>query len=109
VQTLAAAHRTALHAIGDTVLITTGRRLIEDWQLGVRNTVVMLDGDCAFRHIDAAGVDIVWGANLGLQDEVTLAGRLEDVGETIQDLRAETRAARGWIMDTYLLRRQRDP
>ncbi|MBV9578634.1 MAG: precorrin-6A synthase (deacetylating) [Chloroflexi bacterium] len=107
VQALAAQQRSVLHGIGEPLLITTGRRLADDWQLGLPNTVVMLDGHCAFRELDPTDVDIVWGANIGLADEVGIAGDLESVAASIQSIRAETRAKRGWIMDTYLLRRKR--
>jgi precorrin-6A synthase len=66
---------------------------------------VMLDGDCAFSAI-AADVEIVWGAYLGMPEEITVSGPLAEVGERIVALRAEARRANGWIMDTYLLRRR---
>ena len=84
IQTLAAKHRLPLSGIGESVLITTGRRLVEDWTSGIDNVVVMLDGGCAFTQLDPAGVDIYWGAYLGTPDEITLAGPLSDVGEQIQ-------------------------
>jgi len=105
ISTLAAKHRLPLNGIGEGILITTGRRLAEDWARGVDNVVVMLDGGCAFMQLDPTGVEIYWGAYLGTPDEITLAGRLSDVGALIQQARERTRSKKGWIMDTYLLRR----
>ena len=44
------------------------------------------------------------GAQLGLPDEVIVSGRLSAVVEEIRTNRAAVRQARGWVMDTYLLR-----
>lgn len=106
IQMLAAAHRISLTRVGRPLQVTTGRRLAEDgFPAGCDDVVVMLDGDCSFRHIDPEGVRIYWGADLGGPDQVILAGRLAETAETIVDRRAEIRARRGWVMDTYLLRR----
>ena len=37
-------------------------------------------------------------------DEALVAGRLAEVIDQISSVRADIRAARGWVMDTYLLR-----
>ena len=70
------------------------------------DVVVMLDGDLACgqlveRHPD---LQIYWGAQLGLPDEALVAGRLISVIDDILRIRGRIRAARGWVMDTYLLR-----
>ena len=104
VQALAASHRIALNTIGGAVHLTTGRRLAQGLPAEAGSTVVMLDGDPRFDRLDP-DLTIYWGAYLGTPDEITLAGRLGDVAETILSLRREARAQRGWIMDTYLLRR----
>jgi precorrin-6A synthase len=109
IQTLAAKFRQPLNGIGEGILITTGRRLTEDWARGIDNVLVMLDGGCAFARLDPANVDIYWGAYLGTPDEITLSGSLSDIGELIQHTRERARAKKGWIMDTYLLRRRREP
>jgi len=101
VQALTAAHGIALNRIGESVHITTGRRLAEGDRHG--DTVVMLDGQTAFAGADPE-LDIFWGAYLGTPDEITIAGRLGDVAQTIVDTRAAARQRHGWIMDTYLLR-----
>jgi precorrin-6A synthase len=108
IQTLAAKHRLTLNGIGEGILITTGRRLAEDWARGIDNVLVMLDGGCAFARLDPANVEIYWGAYLGTPDEITLAGPLGEVGELIRLTRDRARANKGWIMDTYLLRRRHE-
>jgi len=105
-QALAAKHQLPLNGIGEGILITTGRRLAEDWTRGVDNVLVMLDGGCAFAELDPTDVEIYWGAYLGMPDEVTLSGPLGEVGELIRQTRERIRRKKGWIMDTYLLRRR---
>lgn len=102
VHALAARHRTVLHRIGETVHITTGRRLREEG-LGPGSTVVMLDADCAFTTTPADTL-IWWGAYLGMPDETLLSGRVGDIAGEIVARRGELRARKGWIMDIYLLR-----
>ena len=65
--------------------------------------VVMLDAECSFRMCPANS-RIWWGAYLGTDDELLVAGTIGEVGTRIVELRAEARARHGWIMDTYLLR-----
>ncbi|MBW0270470.1 precorrin 6A synthase [Nocardia sp. MH4] len=103
VAALAARHRTVLHRIGEPVHVTTGRRLREEG-LGAGSTVVMLDGDCSFTEIPGDDVHIWWGAYLGMPDETLIEGPLREVEQRIVARRAELRAAKGWIMDVYLLR-----
>jgi precorrin-6A synthase len=108
VQALAARHRIPLHGIGEPVLITTGRRLAEDGAGGgalPSNTVVMLDGNARFTEVGPEGVDIYWAANLGTDREEVAAGPLSEVSGEIVRRRAALRAAVGWVMDVYLLRR----
>ena len=45
-------------------------------------------------------------AYVGTSDEILRAGRLCDVSEEIQRVRAEARKKHGWLMDIYLLRRR---
>lgn len=109
VQALAAAHKLVLNRIGEPVTITTGRKLAEGgFHDEDGSTVVMLDGEQAFATIDPAGLDIWWGAYLGAPQEVLASGPLADLSDEIVRTREEARAANGWIMDTYLLRRRRD-
>jgi precorrin-6A synthase len=107
VQALAAKHRVPLNRVGGSVQITTGRRLAAGFPQESDDVVVMLDADCTFKAIAAEGVDIYWGAYLGTDDEALVAGRLEDVRDEIERVRGEARERKGWIMDTYLLRRAR--
>ncbi|MCD5994494.1 precorrin-6A synthase (deacetylating) [Pseudomonas sp. CDFA 602] len=105
VQALAARHRIALNRIGEPIHISTGRRVAGGLEDDSANLVVMLDAHCAFERFVGQGLDIYWGAYLGSPDEILLAGKLDDVCEPIKRLRAEARSRKGWIMDTYLLRR----
>jgi precorrin-6A synthase len=109
VQALTARHRIALNRVGGAVTLTTGRRLAEHgFPPGVDDVVVMLDAHCSFRQLDPEGIEIYWGAYLGTEEEILIAGPLGQVADQIRDRRAEARERKGWIMDTYLLRRQRD-
>jgi precorrin-6A synthase len=105
VQALAAAHRVVLNRIGEPIHITTGRRLRDGLPVGLDNVVVMLDGDLVCRTLTEPDLDIYWGAYLGTPDEILVSGRLVDVIAEIERRRAEARQRKGWIMDTYLLRR----
>ncbi|QTJ65696.1 precorrin-6A synthase (deacetylating) [Rhodococcus sp. ZPP] len=105
VQSLAAGHRMVLNRIGEPIHVTTGRRLAEGLPEGVDNAVVMLDANTTFTQVPGEDVQIWWGAYLGTPDEVLISGRLRDVESEIQRVRAELRERKGWIMDTYLLRR----
>lgn len=111
ISALAAAHRIPLHRIGESMVITTGRRLVADggWPEGIANAIVMLDADCAFRHLAPAGIGIWWGAYLGTPHEILAAGPLAEVSAEIEQVRAAARAEHGWIMDIYLLRRSAAP
>lgn len=105
-QVLAAAHGVPLNDLGAPFLVTTGRRLREaGWPAGVDTLVVMLDGDCAFQTLAPEGVEIWWGAYVGMPQQITEAGPLAEAGPRILARRAAARAAHGWIMDIYLLRR----
>jgi precorrin-6A synthase len=107
VQALAAAHGLILNRVGEPVLITTGRRLAErGMPADVPDVVVMLDGRCAFAGLPDTDLDIHWGAYLGTPRQLLIAGDLHAVADEIVERRAAARAAAGWIMDTYLLRRR---
>jgi precorrin-6A synthase len=107
VQVLAARHRIALNRIGEPVLITTGRKLADGFPADQDSVVVMLDGDQTFRHVASEELDIYWGAYLGTPDELLISGRLTEVMAEIEATRAQARQRHGWIMDVYLLRRNR--
>ncbi len=64
----------------------------------------MLDGALECARLDGDW-HIWWGADLGTSDEELVAGPLHRVLPEIERARARAKAARGWVMDTYLLRR----
>ncbi len=106
IQALAASHKIALNRIGCSVHVTTGRKLAEGLPDDVDDVVVMLDADCSFKAIDDADLDIYWGAYVGTADEILAAGHLRELTHDIQRRRAEAKARKGWVMDTYLLRKR---
>ncbi|MFF7159860.1 precorrin-6A synthase (deacetylating) [Streptomyces sp. NPDC008086] len=105
VSALAARHRTGLNRVARPVQITTGRRLAEGFPDEVDDVVVMLDAQQAFRRYADRDVDIYWGAYVGTPDEILVSGPIAEAAPRIERLRAEARERKGWIMDTYLLRR----
>jgi precorrin-6A synthase len=106
IQALCAAHRIPLNEIGKPFLVTTGRQLRDKgWPDGVDTVVVMLDGGNAFQSLDARGLEIWWGAYLGMPHQITLSGALAEMSAKIADVRAKARAQHGWIMDSYIIRR----
>jgi precorrin-6A synthase len=109
IQALAARHRISLNEIGEPVHITTGRRLHDEKPGGNTNVLVLLDGGCAFKTVIDDDIDIYWGAYLGTPDEILLSGRLGELSEQIETARAQARNRKGWIMDTYLLRKRGAP
>ena len=101
IQALTAAHGITLNRVGEPVQITTGRRLTGGDR--ATDSVVMLDGQTAFTEADP-DLEIFWGAYLGTPDQITIAGRLGDVAQSILATRQSARERHGWIMDIYLLR-----
>ena len=106
VQALAAAHKMALTRIGAPLHIATGRNLADGLADEFDNVVVMLDANCSFNAVKRADIDIYWGAYLGTPDEILVAGDLREAAGEIERIRAAARARKGWIFDTYLLRRK---
>lgn len=106
IQLLAARHKIILNRVGQPIHVTTGRRLLAEYSPELGDVVVMLDGGlaCAGLVERFADLRIYWGAQLGLEDEALVSGRLTEVIGEIRAKRAAIRAARGWVMDTYLLR-----
>jgi precorrin-6A synthase len=105
-QLLAARHRMILNTVGGAIHVTTGRRLLEEFDPALGTVVVMLDGglSCVRLVVDHPDLEIVWGAQLGLSDEALVRGRLVEVIDEITALRAAIRTRRGWVMDVYALR-----
>ena len=107
VQALTAAHKIPVNELGAPFVITTGRQLRDHgFPDGVDTAIFMLDGHCAFTTLDMAGFDIWWGAYLGMEDELIISGKLDEVADHIISTRRAAREQHGWIMDTYLLRRR---
>jgi len=105
IQILAARHRITLNRVAGPIHITTGRRLAAGWPADCDDVVIMLDADLACRDFRDQDIDIYWGAYLGTPDEILIAGRLDKVIDHIDAVRREARTRKGWIMDSYLLRR----
>jgi len=95
----------SLTQIGRSLTVTTGRQLGNGWPEGATDVVVMLDAHCAFRALDD-DLLIYWGAFLGTEDEVLIAGTIGERGEEIAAVRSAARQRKGWMFDTYLLRRK---
>ncbi len=106
IQALTAAHAIPLNDIGAPVVITTGRKIRETgWPAGADTAVVMLDGDCSFQSLPAKDLTIYWTAYAGMNNEISLCGPLGEIQDAIISTRDKARAAHGWIMDIYILRR----
>lgn len=104
---LAAAHRVPLNRIGESILFTTGRRLgSHGIPEGVDNVVVFLDAAEHYQEVEE-DVDVWWGAFLATDDELLVSGSLVERRDEIASVRAEGRRRKGWMFDTYLLRRRR--
>ncbi len=105
-QALCAAHAIPLNGLGAGFAVTTGRRLRESgWPQGFDTLAVMLDKGGAFATLPPEGLRIWWGAYLGMPAEILESGPLAEAGPRILAARETARAAHGWIMDIYLLRR----
>jgi precorrin-6A synthase len=103
-QALAARHRVTWTRVGGVVEITTGRRLAESPPAD--DALVMLDSGCTFsRYAGDDELEIYWGAYVGTDDEILVAGPVAEVAGEIERRRSEARARKGWVMDSYLLRR----
>jgi precorrin-6A synthase len=108
-QALCAAHAIPLNEIGAPFLVTTGRQLREKgWPAGVTTVAVMLDGGAAFQSLDPNGLQIWWGAYLGMPHQIIFSGPLVKTAAKIVAARAEARQRHGWIMDCYILKRVSD-
>jgi precorrin-6A synthase len=105
-QALAAGHKIVLNGIGESLLITTGRKLAAGQAEAAERTAVMLDGQCSFNNVLDEELDIFWGAYLGMEEEILLSGKLSEIASRIEEVRREKREQHGWIMDTYLLSRR---
>jgi precorrin-6A synthase len=105
VQALAAAHRMPLNRIGEPIHITPARRIAGGLPDGLDSAVVMLDSGFTAAGLADPALTVFWGAYLSTPDETLISGPLSEVAGQIAATRAALRARHGWIMDTYLLRR----
>ncbi|MDP2279254.1 MAG: precorrin-6A synthase (deacetylating) [Nitrospirota bacterium] len=105
IQILAARHKISLNRIGETIIITTARHLKECQPEEIKNMVVFLDSHCAFQQLQDEDIEIYWGGYLGSEDEIIISGKLKDIKENLKKIMMESRKKKGWIMDTYILRR----
>jgi precorrin-6A synthase len=108
VQALAAAYRMPLNRTGEPIFITPARQLADGLPDGLDSAVVMLDRGFTAAGFAEQDLAVYWGAYLGTEDEVLISGPLAEVAERIIETRAELRERHGWMMDTYLLRRERE-
>ncbi|WP_183099234.1 precorrin-6A synthase (deacetylating) [Nocardioides pelophilus] len=102
-QLLAARHRIVLHDLGQPLHVTTGRLLADAVADGQANIAVMLN-----RSVELDGLDewtIWWGGNLGRPEEELVAGRVGDVLPEIETARERIRAAAGWVLDIFVVRK----
>jgi precorrin-6A synthase len=106
VQALAAAHRVPLNRIGEPIHITPARRIADGLPEGLDSAVVMLDSGFTAARLDDPALTVFWGAYLSTPDETLIHGPLKVVAAEITATRAALRTRHGWIMDTYLLRRE---
>lgn len=105
VHALTARFQIPLNRQGRAVQIAPARLLRGGVPANSDDVVVMLDGQQTFAQIDPTGLDIYWGAYLGTAEEILISGDLAEVRQRILDVRAEAIARKGWMFDTYLLRR----
>ncbi len=107
-QALTAAHAIPINEIGAPFTVTTGRRLRDEgWPQGVDTIAVMLDGTCAFQTLPPEGFHIWWGGYVGMKEQIICEGPLGQVRDKIIAMRANAREKHGWIMDIYVLRKEK--
>ena len=108
VQALTAAHKITINEIGKSFVVTTGREIANfGFPDGIDTAIIMLDGNCSFTLLDQEIYHIWWGAYLGMEHEVLIAGKLQEVSKVIVETRRKARETHGWIMDSYMLRRRK--
>lgn len=109
VQALCARHGIALNRVGETITITTARRVLAGEADQLSSFIVMLDSQAAWRRFVHEDAEIFWGAYLGMGEEILVAGKIDRVADEIERVRRAARARNGWVMDTYLVRRRLRP
>ena len=98
VQALAAKHRIALNRIGESIHITTGRKLAEGFPNNADSVVVLLDGEQSFKMIENTDIDIYWGAYVGTEDEFSCRGgcRLSCTTSKLSARKRDAKRAGSW-------------
>jgi precorrin-6A synthase len=76
------------------------------WPRNIDTIVVLLDEQCSFNLIDNDKLFIWWGAYLGMEKQMLLSGRVNEIGTQIFEARVRAKLRYGWIMDTYILKKQ---
>ena len=107
VSALAARHRIVLNRVGGAVQVTTGRRLAAGLPEDVDDVVVMLDSELAFTALDGRAATSTGARTSARRTRSSSSGPLAEVADEIVRVRAEARTRKGWMFDTYLLRRVR--
>ncbi|MDO4631652.1 MAG: precorrin-6A synthase (deacetylating) [Corynebacterium sp.] len=102
IQALTAAHHIVLNRIGEEIVITTGRKLMDGARH--RNCIVMLDGGTAWLTASTPHTYMWWGAYLGTDKEIIRSGPAQEIGSEVAKLKTHLRQQHGWIMDIYMLR-----
>jgi precorrin-6A synthase len=105
VQALCARHGIPLNRVGETITITTARRVLLGEADALTSFVVMLDSESAWKRFADEDAEIFWGAYLGMGEELLVAGKIGKVAAEIERVRRAARERNGWVMDTYLIRR----
>jgi precorrin-6A synthase len=106
VQALCARHGIPLNRVGETITITTARRVLAGEADALTSFIVMLDSEAAWKRFADEDAEIFWGAYLGMGEELLVAGKIRKVADEIERVRREARQRNGWVMDTYLVRRR---
>ena len=105
IQALTSAHSISLNEIGESVLVTTGRKLRGEMFKNSKSVLVFLDGEYSFKFLDLKHYYIWWGAYLGMKKQILIKGRLSEVYKKIISRKKKAQTVNGWIMDTYLLKK----
>ena len=105
VQVLAAKHRIALNRIGESVMLTTGRKLAEGFPDDAGSVVVLLDGVQAFAGLAEPGSRNFLGRLFRNAARNPACGKTRRGQGRDRGGAQPAREQHGWIMDVYLLRR----
>ena len=105
IQALAAKHKTTLNRIGQSIEITTGRKMAEGFPADADSVVVMLDADEHLQAVRGSGYRYLLGCLCRHAGRNPGVRQARDVVHDIERIGPDARRANGWIMDSYLMRR----